>query len=172
MGHYLEPDDPYFVVTGLPRTRTAWFSFYFDCIHEPIINSGLFKKKFRGICSSAFPVYCKNHPDAKVVFIDRDVDDVEASLKKAFPNGIGKVLPYQYRETLLEGVVMLEACKLLFPDALHVRYDEIDERMEEIHDYFFPYVRRFDKGRFEYYKSFNITVNETAYNDRLSLLGL
>jgi hypothetical protein len=77
-----------FFVTGLPRSRTAWFSKWLpDCLHEGIegcFNHKDFVEKLgnRGDSDSAlmfFPIE-RYFPRSPVVIVERDFDEVMSSL--------------------------------------------------------------------------------------------
>ena len=77
-----------YFVTGLPRSRTAWFSeFLPDCLHEGMTGCYTYKeymdKLSSGDSSSGlmyFPLR-KFFPNAPLVIVERDLDDVANSLQ-------------------------------------------------------------------------------------------
>jgi hypothetical protein len=113
-----------FFVTGLPRSRTAWFSEWLpDCLHEGMTDcythSEYLHKLKRGDSSSGlvfFPLR-SYFPDAPLVIIDRDVDDVAQSMEK-----IGLFNDYIYK--------MLKLSKLSLDkmSGMHVDFYKLDLR--------------------------------------------
>lgn len=89
-----------FLITGYPRSRTAWLSNFLTygpsfCFHEPGTQKSVesFPKffgqvgtEFVGVSEARaviyFPRYMELFPDTKVVVIRRNKDDVIKSLKK------------------------------------------------------------------------------------------
>lgn len=118
-----------YFLTGLPRTRTAWFSeFLPDCLHEGMSGCYSHKEyisKLVGGDSSCglmyFPIRRYFH-DAPIVIIERDFEDVVESLKaiNLFNDNVLKEL--------------IEASHLLRKmNGLRVDYNNID--LEEIWNY-------------------------------------
>jgi len=77
-----------FFVTGLPRTRTAWFSEYLpNCLHEGMegcyTKAEYVKKLIRGDSSSGlmFTAFQEWFPNAPTVIVERDIDEVFESMK-------------------------------------------------------------------------------------------
>ena len=112
--------------------RSAWFAAYLTqgdvlCYHEAIhAEEDLQAVGYThvGTADSGYilsPDWVEAH-DVKLVVIDRDVDDVVHSLK-----GIGQ----SDTRWLLEAM----RPKLAELDALHVDFEDINERLKEIHDY-------------------------------------
>ena len=129
-------------ITGLPRSRTKWFADYFDGIdgfkgiHEPL-NGCPSKEAFytlagRGdvvISDSALHItdFQQRFPDHKTVIIERDIDEVFGSLKRFFAS---QGLPLPSYEHLKH-----QAAETFALDGLRVRFEDIDDRLEEIHEY-------------------------------------
>jgi hypothetical protein len=129
-----------FFITGLPRSRTKWFSQYFCrheevyCFHEVLAQCRARHEFYRAMelfsginvgnsdCGLAFSDFQAQWPDAPTLIIERPLEDVAVSLGR-----IG--LPNQ--ETMLEHVQMLIGNL----DGLRVQFDKIDESMPEIHDH-------------------------------------
>jgi hypothetical protein len=128
---------PFFVV-GLPRSRTFWFSEYFNsyhkihCHHE-LQNQCLSREQFYaaldgddcvGDSDSGLLVtdFQQHWPDAPTVIIERPIEDVRRSLA-----GIGLPMP--------PGVLELFQWNLDNATGLRVAYDDIDSRLREIHEY-------------------------------------
>lgn len=131
-----------FFITGLPRSRTGWFSSYFtdggvQCWHEATnrVRSrdqywqrmGLpgFEAIGNSDCGLWMADWAAYIPGAPLVIIERDLEEVEASLVR---QGI-----YGARSVLEEGWA-----ELRLADGLRIRYEDIDVRLEEIHEYCVP----------------------------------
>ena len=79
-----------FFVTGLPRSRTAWFSEYLpNCLHEGMegcyTHADYIEKLGDSGDSSSMLMYfpiAAYYPKSPVVIVDRDIDDVAFSLEK------------------------------------------------------------------------------------------
>jgi len=134
-----------FVITGLPRTRTAWFSAYFTngvehCYHEAIrdgINLGL--SEGTADCGYAlFPWWAERQGDHKLVIIERPVEEVNKSL-----------IQINYPA---EGTNFL-ADRLAELDGLRIIYGNINDEIHKIHEYLsIP----FDQQRFDLFKELHI----------------
>lgn len=76
-----------FLITGLPRSRTAWFSLVCNCPHEPISRMGY--KRFRplwadgtGVSDAGASLYLKEilaDFAPRTLIIDRDMGEVMSS---------------------------------------------------------------------------------------------
>lgn len=120
-----------FFITGLPRSRTKWFSEYFTqagapCIHEATgfcTESDVFSLVEAGVGISDTGLWsidlAEKYPDVPLVVIRRALCDVKEALE-----AIG--LPWH--DILLLALNVPRA-------ALVVDYDDIDDRLEEIHAY-------------------------------------
>lgn len=161
-----------FFVTGLPRSMSAWFSVFLSdykrmhCMHESSKSVHTHKEYMKrlermhlafdyvGDASSVipwFPVY-KYFPDAKVVIIERDIDDVLASLERITnltpggtemvkrTNGLLKVMP-----------------------GFHVKYEDVHDRIEEIWEHLFDDVL-FPSGRYVSLRNMKIEAINQRYN--------
>lgn len=113
-----------FVITGLPRSRTAWFSAYLTqgdviCYHEAIPD-GIELNLNEGTADCGYaicPIPCE-----KLVIIHRDWREVSRSLSDiGLPDEIG------YLPILAEMLYDL--------NGLHVDFCDINDRLEEIHNY-------------------------------------
>lgn len=119
-----------YFVTGLPRSRTAWMAAWLGCNHE-LMNGLESPDEFAEMlgdngdsdCGLMWLPLRKMYPDAPVLVIDRPIKDVVASLKRLMD-----VTPYI--ETLLD---ISRRKMLLIDNALVVKFDEIDDRLDEIH---------------------------------------
>jgi len=149
-----------FWITGLPRSRTAWFAAYFSATgnitaHEPYAkcqtnNDVLYiQHKYTGISDSILlyvPVAGR-----KMVIIERDPDDVAKSLAHLFDTPIENTYPMIHRaQEQMAGL-----------DGLRVKYKDINDRLQEIHEYCVdtPYDPDF-AGMF---MNFNITIKQLEY---------
>lgn len=134
-----------FFITGLPRCRTKWFAEYFSgidgvfCYHE--VLNGLRSKEdfyhamtapgfdFIGNSDSGLYItdFADRWPDAPVVIIDRDVNEVFESLTRYFRE---QGYPDPNYDFLLEQKQAVEAL-----GGFRVAYEDINKRLPEIHDY-------------------------------------
>lgn len=104
-------------IFGLPRSRTFWLSIFMDYDHE--IPAGR-----DGLASTSYPLikdWVK--PEDKVVIIHRDIDEVAESLAGLFGDK-------NWAELLWPMALDLDRV-----DGLHIDYEEIDERLQEIWNY-------------------------------------
>ena len=115
----------YFFITGLPRTRSAWSSHYFNtedsyCLHEftgrlkDISEAkGFLKSKGKLISGSADSalVYYQDEIekqfgiDVPIVIVKRDTLEVLDSLHKTFPCGILDIKCKEYGDILIDGEI-------------------------------------------------------------------
>lgn len=113
-------------VVGLPRSRTFWFSqlltygTYF-CYHD------YYSYKYPEPPDGKFIYNSTPNPytpmDGKVVIIERDWFEAE----DAFYRFIGRVAPIGYRGLFEDWLLLLKK-----KQGLHVSYEDIDERIDEI----------------------------------------
>ena len=125
-----------FVVTGLPRSRTAWFSAYLTtgdvlCYHEAAYNEYDMEAPgyaHVGTAESGYVLaadWVASLGDHKLVIIHRDAQDVIDSLDQlqdARAHGIG-------------WMVTAMATQLTQLEGLHVKFDEINDQLPEIHEH-------------------------------------
>lgn len=120
-----------FFITGLPRSRTKWFSEYFSqsgapCLHDPVgyctkedlyalVESGV------GISDSGLWItdLVQKYPEVPLVVIQRSVSDSRAALG---------VIGIQWSNVLLRALKAPSR-------ALLVPFEDIDARIEEIHQF-------------------------------------
>ena len=151
-----------FCITGLPRSRTAWFSAYFTacgykCAHEGMRDCqsiiGYNKKMldYDGNSDCGIALYPTTE---KIVIIERDKDDVKKSLRKYFKN---------------IGIVDLLHDKLKRLNGLRVKFDDIDIRLQEIHEYCVG--NTYDSEVADMFKQFNITTNVLSTKNSEKILG-
>lgn len=132
-------------VTGLPRSRTYWFSQYLGgipgvCAYHEALNGCLSKGHFYGLmerkdyahvidCDSGLVVsdYDKKWPDAPVVVIRRDPDEVFDSLCRFFEE---QGYPHPNYEFLMAQEEAIEATQ-----GLHVAFAEINCHLPAIHEH-------------------------------------
>lgn len=134
-----------YMIIGMPRSRTTWFANLFTtgssiCMHDAFgyynldqLNN-MYKDKYFGISDTSIylagDIYLNKIPIKKVI-IHRSQRDIEASMG-------GSVFKKDMR-----GI-----------NGLHVDYDDIDDRIEEIWNYCLNIP--FDKDRYEILKSMNV----------------
>lgn len=124
-----------YVVTGYPRSGTAWVSQFLSihpkaiCLHEPEMIGGdiveQMRKEFVYVgCSSSVPV-CVNWPinNEKIAWIDRDFDDSLKSFKGFLRRKIPSLLPgvEQTVETVKNGAILVKpAIEIKFKQLFHM----------------------------------------------------
>lgn len=153
-----------FMITGLPRSRTAWFAAYFSvagipCIHEPLAKADNFRhavhilNQFDGYSDSSGPeVYGPLAPNRRVI-IRRDPARVIESLYEEFDWPI---------EFTRDKVLAMDA-RLNDMGGWHVPYDEINDKLEAIHTYCtdVPY----DPLIGETYKNMKVSIIDNKFTD-------
>ena len=114
-------------VTGLPRSRTGWFSLYLGVPHE-LLNGCHSKKEFYALaeayggtsdCALAVTDFQEHWPDAKTVVIHREPKDVYNSLQR-----LGHAMHLGMLESLAE--------KLKDLKGLHVRFEDVNHSLEAV----------------------------------------
>ncbi len=124
-----------FLIVGLPRSRTAWFSAYFSACGHPCIHEGIkychspeeykpFMKDFEGDASSA-GMLLESDAD-NVVIIKRNKDVVFDSLLS---------LNVEFNEPLLEKSLVILEQKMDLMTGLVINFADINSRLEEIHNH-------------------------------------
>jgi hypothetical protein len=167
-----------FFITGFPRSRTAWlanFLTYGDsfCFHEATKYSNeirdikeLFQstsKLYVGNSDSYIPFFAQAlhslFPDAKWVFIERDMDDVARSLNRIFPG-------HDHQKLLSMSLPFLDFVKKEY-SPLMVKYEDLEsmEECQKIWDYCIP-TNEFDTERWKMLTMLKteIMFNKTFYN--------
>lgn len=140
-----------FIITGFPRTRSAWFAAYLTsgttyCYHEATFtDEDLDLPGYENVGSSDSgyllrPEWASRNMPDKTVIIHRDIDIVEASLKR-----IGVENTRMLLETMEPALEQLEG--------LHINFDEINDRIEDVHDYL---QIEYDPKRAELFAKMNI----------------
>ena len=150
-----------FCITGLPRSRTAWFAAYFTatghkCAHEPFakcdseheVESAI--SGYEGI-SDSFMVFMPFK--GKRVIIERDPDLVKKSLFDAFKTDID----------VTDYMIDYAIENMRSTDGLKVRFEDIDDRLKEIHEYCVDTPYDEDIGNL--FKGLNIQVNKVVITE-------
>ena len=119
-----------FLVTGLPRSRTAWLANFLRCPHEPLTYCASLTDLASlvgtgGACDTTAILLWRRirarWPAVRVVAVRRNPKEVRASLR-----AIG--LPASYLGGALQALAELAA----EPDTLVVEYNDINDRLPEI----------------------------------------
>ncbi len=117
--------DKFFII-GLPRSRTYWLSQFFGCLHEGVYHypdyRDFLKSDHTGDSTTCYLQIKDLIKDERKVIIHRDIKDVGDSLVELF----GK-----FDCSFLKDIEK----ELLEEDGLHVQFDDISSRLEEIWDY-------------------------------------
>lgn len=135
-----------FFVTGLPRSRTSWFSLYLDCEHDllgRVTRAQFYEQmpRLNGLSDSGLMFTdFQDRWDAPTVIIERDPFTVMQSM--AALGGIPQ-------ELMDDGLHRLSKLK-----GLRVGFHEIDGRLKEITEYLGV---RWDAKRAERYKRMTVT---------------
>jgi len=122
-----------FLITGLPRSRTAWFSAYLTqgdvlCTHEAVAHKLPMTSenhRYVGTADSGYildPDWMEEYEGIKIVIIERDTQECIDSLNKLIPADCTWLLNS-----------MAKALKKV--DALRVPFYDIADNLEAIHDY-------------------------------------
>jgi len=141
-----------FVITGLPRTRTAWFAAYFSqgktiCYHEATAHGNNMKNPnyhHVGTADSGYvlmPEWVETLGEHKIVTIHRPVDDVAESLSDINQDNTMWLLNRM--------VPILETLP-----GLHVDYNDVNNRLREIHHYL--ELPDYDPERAKLFQTMNI----------------
>lgn len=155
-----------FFITGLPRSRTAWFANFFTtggsfCYHEALNhypNKGALTgamtgaKFYYGNSDSALPfTKFQEWFNAPTVIIERNADEVIESLYKLY--GEHAAIP----KLVLAGQVKLKHLR-----GLRVAFQDIDSRLHEIWDYCVDSI--YDVERAEALMKLNIQTTDLTGN--------
>ena len=168
-----------FFITGLPRSRTAWFSAFFTgnnsfCYHEIIRVSNDFesvidkltnrKEMYVGNSDSSLPIWMDKIDhilrDSPIVIIERDIEEVSNSLKTLYKE-------YDYTKILDLTLERLEVVKKRY-NYISVDYNDLDHQtcLEDIWSYCIPNIP-FDKDKFETLRTINISIDYKSYMKEL-----
>lgn len=158
----------HFFITGLPRSRTNWFSAYFSslpgvyCAHELMngcrsraelgmrlrsLNADYSGNSDSGLMYSNFQQEFMGSP---TVIIERDIEDVYFSLGQMF--GPRLVEDSSQLDRLKD-----QQDKLSKLSGLRIPYEEINNRIQEIHEHLVGVP--FDQGHAEQFINKNIQVD-------------
>lgn len=162
-------------ITGLPRTRTFWFSKYFQAYDIPAHHELLAqvpRETFYEImdagaincdCGLLITDWQDRYPAAPCLTIHRDPRDVFEALKPVH-QAMG------WDEPDLD-ILMKYERKLQDNPGIHVDYDDIDRWLPEIHAYLAPGVR-YDPGLAEGMMGQNLQVDLTTYKPKTENIDL
>ncbi len=148
-----------FLIVGLPRSRTAWFSAYFSacgylCIHETIKYCDSLEDyknliNLYGCDSSSAGMLCPEIFD-RIVIIERDISEVFESLLYQSD---------QYDKKKLLNVLITLKEKMDLMIGLRIPYNDINNRLQEIHEYCVP-------------TPFNHLISQQYKNMKIELLNI
>jgi hypothetical protein len=154
-----------FIILSLPRSRTAWLSLYLTlaglpCEHELIGTSDSFeaaiakiKSKGIGSCdtSQIFRLKeLKDQLDPRILIIKRNVNDVIDSLSKIGITGID--------EFIIKQAQLIEEASQ-DKEALTIKYEDIDSRIEEIYSYLSGGLE-FNQEIYKRLRDYNVKFND------------
>jgi hypothetical protein len=177
-----------FFITGLPRSRTAWFANLFttgsvfcwhDALKEGPLDITLSKARvlmpsvlYFGNSDSAVPLAAreiyKAFPEAKWVFVRRDFDDAYDSFCKEFAD----LLPgHEIKKNFSKIMEGLQIARLTIPEEnqICIDYDALDNEkiIREVWEFCLPSVR-FSTERWKLLDTFRVNViAKKAYSERL-----
>lgn len=159
-----------FLILGLPRSRTAWLANFMTsqdifCSHEGLngcVTLQQYKDKFTlnsGDSNTGLALFDfeDQFKDFKKVIIDNTID---ASVKFALTH---------YGVDTTETMTVLSE-RLSSLDGLHVAFNDINDRLEEIWDYITP--KQFDNSRAEMLINFDIQIRDLTVMDRQAIIEL
>lgn len=151
----------FFIITGFPRSRTAWFSALFSqneviCFHEPSLHFEDLEIMLReleqldyeyvGISDSSIGLtsqfYIDNFKDAPIVVIDRKQHEAKASLIKflSMQENVAEVLI----NAVFNGILKLAEHRKV----KYIKFEELsnNEAVKEMWEYLIP-DKKFDNIR-------------------------
>jgi hypothetical protein len=158
-----------FLITGLPRSRTAWMAAFMGCQHEPsgqmnsLFDINEFYKVNDGCSDSTMgwwlPWILKT-VRPRVVIIDRPIAEVEASLQREFP----EIEPNLYCKKLLASLDRWRR----YAAVMSVPYASLDNvaTMRKVFWHLRPGTP-FDEGRYFHMQRQKIVVDK----NKLQLTG-
>ena len=153
------------IITGLPRSRTAWLSAFFDVEHEPIRSrqAAATIKEYGNqagiIIDTAAPMFSEMltsaWPHAKWVYIDRNVGEVRKSLRVIMP-----AIRRNEDSVIARLVSELTTCRQNHP-GLEIAFDRMDDPdvMRQVWEIARP-GRLWDSDRFARYCKLHIEAKE------------
>jgi len=173
-----------FLITGLPRSRTAWISAYFQgldgvsCFHEPETQVFSFDclieyiddvfTEYTGVSSSGMAVWTAfefiTFSGCKSLIIDRSIEDVIQSLSNA-NIGIGN----EENRKICDYVIELYDRMHFETDCMQITYEALDDSywMEKIQNHLVPGVP-FSYKYWESIMEMNIQVDMKKWYSRES----
>ena len=141
------------MITGLPRSRTAWFAAYLTCGDVMCYHDATYSKQeltgysHVGTADTGYvlrPEWAKELGEHKLVIIHRDYKEVAESMAE-----------FGYADE--HGLFPMAAKMLHELNGLHVSFYDINSRIEEIHHYLkIPY----HKERADLFINMNIQAQE------------
>lgn len=159
------------MILGLPRSRTAWLANFMTyggsfCYHELMTQSKSVREmknkldleyQYTGFADTAAHLVHKEFDCPKVV-IHRNVKDSNYSSQKLYDTG------FDFTE-----ILKAAEAELYLVDGLHIRFDEINDRLEDIWTYCTDLP--FDHKRAELLKDMKIETNKIHFsNDDLGFI--
>ena len=187
-GRYVsEKNIVFFLITGLPRSRTAWIAQYFQglegvsCFHEPEskendIASVLDRLSdvyglYSGISSSAISFWTDNELKSfngcKSLIIERNIDDVIESLNKA-EMGLSEDTNIKICDYIIKSYERIEKST----DCMKIKYGNLDDPyyMKSIQNHLTPQTM-FDYKYWEYMMEANIQIDMNKWKRNNMLTG-
>ena len=156
-----------FLIYGLPRSRTAWLANFFTscglyCYHEGINGCSSiaeYKRKIGddGDSGTGIVLFDRFFPDAKKIVIEADGVRARQFSEQVFGDT---------QEALIEDL----KDRLSEVGGLHVKFEEIDQRIREIWAYITD--KPFDGKRFELLRRLNVQVCDPTDIDREAAFAL
>jgi len=159
-----------FFITGLPRSRTAWMANLFTygdvhCFHEGMsgcesvvqYQTKLDSMKYHRHVgdSNTTTALFMSETWGPTVIIERDLDEVVASLED-MQKEYGKEI-FGTSKEIRQNMEALWA-RLQVMEGLHIPFDQVDSRLEEIWEYCLPVP--FNEERAEMLKDFKIEITQ------------
>ena len=152
-----------FFIAALPRSRTAWLANLFCnqdsfCYHESMSRFSALPEldnKFVGSAETDIDLIPEGY---RTLIVHRDVDECFDSLIRSFEPP--KEVDFEEYTKRLYSMLLDNAEKLTYMKGLHVAFNDIDTRLEEIWSYLLPdtYI---DMNRIDEMTRVNIQVFET-----------
>jgi hypothetical protein len=97
-----------FCIVALPRSRTAWLAAWLGAEHEPLSRADSLEELPEGVCDTGsvlfFPALFRRYPDARYLFVFRDIADVLASMHSVNQPILGLTDAAKRLETLYSAV--------------------------------------------------------------------
>ena len=119
-----------FWIVGLPRSRTFWLAEFLGCMHEGLYYfpdyDDFLKSDQAGDSTTAYTQIRDFIKNERKIVVHRDIEDVKTSLLAIFGE-----LDFNF---LTEAQALMD-----IETGLHVRFEDIDDRIVEIWHYCWPY---------------------------------